>query len=246
LTVREHTESPAIQEQSIVRAEPNDAIAPSIVNLDRKAVLTSTRSYPRELYAMSKRKMLEDFFFLNGIGADRAKQITEDLVDTDHYMAQKGNAMIDRHMAENAELIARGGPVEITHTAEEKAEIKAEKEILYRQVFGEFFDAHKEYSGSYPQRRFVDSFSSELPEPLEFAARESIVQIMVEERSKLVSELESESAGLEVPLTNRAFNERVMNRSRSYLTPSQFMHLKRVLDNDLRRAGLASNAAEQE
>lgn len=246
LTVREHTESPATQAQTKVRADTYDANAPFTASLDHEAVLTSTRSTPRELHAKNKRNMLGDFFLINGIGSDRAEQIIQDLVDADHYIAQKGNAMLDRHVAEKAELIARGAVVEITHTAEEKAEIKAEQETLDHQVFGEFYEAYESYRRSYPQRRLVRTFSSGLPEPLEYAAREAVVQIMYEERSRFVSELESESAGSGAHLTSRAFNDRVMDRARAYLTRSQFEQFKRLLDNDVRRVERIKEMAELE
>ncbi len=254
VTVREQTEIPATQVQTIVRTDPANANAPSAASLDHAAVITSTRSSPRASYVKNKSDRLGDFFLINGIGSDRAEQIIQDLVDADHYVAQKGNAMIDRHSVEKAELIAQGGVVAVTHTAAEKAELKAEQETLYRQVFGEFYEAYEEYRRSYSQRRLVGTFSSNLPEPLEYTARETMVQIMYEENSRFVSGLESASAGSGVDLTStsqgwdaekdkyhkhllakRAFYERVMERSRPYLTPSQFEQFKRLLDNDLRR-----------
>jgi hypothetical protein len=245
LPVREHTEIPVAQAQTIVCADPRDANAPFTASVDHEAFITSTNSTPRELYAKNKSNRLGDFFLINGIGAYRAEQIIQDLVDADHYLAQKGNAMLDHHTAEKAELIARGDVVEITHTTEEKAEIEAEREKLYRQVFGEFYEAYEIYRRSYPQRRVVGTFSSSLPEPLEYTAKEYMVQIMYEEHSHFVSELESQSLGSDERLPQmRSFNDRVLDRTRAYLTPSQFEQFKRLLDDEVRRVELLIKMAE--
>ncbi len=140
--------------------------------------------------------------------------------------------MIDRHTAEKAELIAQGGVVGISRTAEEKAQLKAEQETLYRQIFGEYYEAYESYSRFHVQRLVIGSFSSNLPEPLDYTTRETMVQIMYEENSRFVSELASESAGPGVPVTStpqrweaekdkyhkhlvakRAFYDRVTNRT---------------------------------
>jgi len=81
-----------------------------------------------------------------------------------------------------------------------------------------------------------------------------MVQIMYEENSRFVSELDSESAGSGKRVTStpqgweakktryhkhigakRVFYDRVMDRTRAYLTASQAEQFKRFLDNDLRR-----------
>ncbi len=85
LTVREHTESPATQAQTIVSADPSDANGPPTASFDHEAVITSTRSTPREAYVANKRNRLGEFFLINGIGSDRAEQIIQDLVDADNY-----------------------------------------------------------------------------------------------------------------------------------------------------------------
>jgi len=253
-TVREHTENSATQAQTIVRADPSNANIPSTASFDHEAVITSTRSTPRELYVKNKRDRLEDFFLINGIGADRAEQIIQDLVDADHYLSQKGNTLIDRRTAEKAEQIAQGGVTGISATAEERAEHAAEKETLHRQVFGEYYEAYGEYLRSYPQRRRIGTFSSSLPEPLEYAAKETLVQILYEENSKFESKLRGESAGSgartastsqgweadkekysERLIAMRSLNERVMDRAKAYLTSSQFGQFKRQLDNEVRR-----------
>ncbi len=80
------------------------------------------------------------------------------------------------------------------------------------------------------------------------------MQIMYEENSKFVSELDRESFGSGVRETStpqeweaekdkylkhhvakRAFYDRVMDRTTPYLTASQSDQFKRLLDNDLRR-----------
>jgi hypothetical protein len=254
LTIREDTDGPAAQAHTIVRADPSDVNAPSIASLDYGAVLTTTHSSPRAPRVRRKRDRLGDFFVINGIGSERAEQIIQDLVDADHYIVQKQDAMIDRHTAKKAELIAQGGVVGISLTAGESAELKAEQETLYRQIFGEYYEAHEEYRRSHVQRLVVGSFSSNLPEPLDYTTRETMVQIMYEENSRFVSELESETAGSGVRVTStpqgweaekdkyhkqldakRTFYDRVMDRTTPYLTASQSEQFKRLLDNDIRR-----------
>ena len=44
----------------------------------------------------------------------------------------------------------------------------------------------------------------------------------------------------------RSFNDRVMDRSRAYLSPSQFEQFKKLLDNDVRRFELLIELAEFE
>ena len=117
-------------------------------------------------------------------------------------------------------------------TPEELAAFVAEEEALYREVFGEYYEAYESYSRFHVQRLVIGSFSSNLPEPLDYTTRETMVQIMYEENSRFVSELASESAGPGVPVTStpqrweaekdkyhkhlvakRAFYDRVTNRT---------------------------------
>lgn len=263
LAVREYAESP--EAQTIVRTDPNDANAPFTAVLDQEAVITTTRSRPRAGYVKSQRDRLGDFFLINGIGADRAEQIVQGLIDADHVTGQKGNALLDRRSVENSELIARGGRLGISLTAQEKAELWEEREALYRQVFGEYYEAHEEYNRSYPQRRRVGTFSSRLQEPLEYAAKETVVRIMYEENSSLESELKRKSAessgdpasipkGWETDKENyqerliamRSFNDRVMDRSSGYLSPSQLEQFKSLLDGDVRSFELLIEYADVE
>jgi hypothetical protein len=265
LAVPAHTESSATQAQTILRDDTNDANSQLTPSLDRKEVLTSTKSTPRVVFAMSLSKKLEDFFLINGIGADRAEQIIQDLIDADHYLISKGNALLERRLAENTELIERGETVRISRTAEEKAEIGAERETLHRQVFGEYYDAYGLYDRSYPQRSVVGTFSSSLSGPLEYTAREAIVKIMYEENSRFVSELKRETAESGVLVTStpqaraadkgkndlqllakRSFNNRVMDRAKAYLSTSEREQFKRLLDNDVRRLELTMEMMELE
>jgi hypothetical protein len=268
-TVREQSEDPATQAQTIVRADPTDANAPFTASLDRNAVITTTSSSPRASFVKFKSDMLGDFFLMNGIGSDRAEQIVQDLVDADHYMTQKANAIINQRSAENSEAIGRGDIVRISHTAEEETELSSERETLHRQVFGEFYEAYELYSLSYQQRRRVASFSSSLPEPLEYTAREFMVQAMHEENSRFAAELERvppSRSGVRISsakitpqeraaekdrdqkylIAQRSFNDRVTDRTRAYLTPSQFEQFKRLLDDDLRQTELIFEMAELE
>ena len=262
-TLRNYTESPKTQAQAIMRTDQDDADAPVTTSQDYQAALTSPNSMSRELSAKYKRDRLKDFFLINGIGPDRAEQIVQDLVDADDFVAEMGNAMLDRHTAEKAEMIARGDVVEITYTAEERAELEAEQERLDRQVFGEYYEAYEAYRRSYPQRRVVGDFSSRLSAPLEYATKESIVQIMYEEYSSAASEQESKPADfVEGPtsttleqvdqrdsfeerlLEMRSYNNRVIDRTRPYLTPSQSEELKELLENEVRRFELLVELAE--
>jgi len=253
LTAREHTESPTTQAQTIVSSEQNDADAPFTTNLNHETVIPNVRSSSREFY-MKKRLGDGDFFLINTIGSERAEQIIQGLVDADQYIAQKRKAMIDRHVAEKAEPIVEEDVDKITLTAEENVELYTEKETLYRQVLDEYYEAYDSFRRPHVQRLVVGSFSSNLPEPLEYTTRETMVQIMYEENSRFVSELESESAESSIRVTStpqgweaekeryhkhivakRAFYDRVMDRTRAYLTASQSEQFKRLLDNDLRR-----------
>ncbi len=264
-TVRTHTESPAPQEQTMVRADPIDGHAPRIESLDRAEVFTTTRTSPRAPRVKRVRDRLGDFFVINGIGSERAEQIIQDLVDADHHIVEKQNAMYDRHTAEKAELIAQGGLVGISLTAGESEELKAEQERLHRQVFGEFYEAHEEYRRSHVQRLIIGSYSSGLPEPLDYTTRETMIQIMYEENSRFVSELEGESTGSGERIAStaprwesekdkhqkhlvakRAFYDRVMNRTAPYLTVSQAEQFKSLLDNDFRRHELMIEMADVE
>ncbi|RLC55221.1 MAG: hypothetical protein DRI30_07940 [Chloroflexi bacterium] len=203
---------------------------------------------------MKKRLGDGDFFLLNDIGSERAEQIIQGLVDADLYIARKRKAMSDRHVADKAEPIAEEDLDRITLTAEEKVELDTEKETLYRQILDEYHEAYESFRRPHVQRLVVGSFSSNLPEPLEYTTRETMVQIMYEENSRFVSELDSESAGSGKRVTStpqgweakktryhkhigakRVFYDRVMDRTRAYLTASQAEQFKRFLDNDLRR-----------
>ncbi len=264
-TVRARTESPVLQEQTMTRADPSEGYTPGTASLDHKEVFTTTRSSPRAPRVKRVRDRLKDFFVINGIGSERAEQIIQELVDADHYIVQKQNAMYDRHEADMADLIAQGGVVEISLTPEERAELSAEQEMLHLQIFGEYYEVYEEYRRSHVQRLVVGSFSSNLPEPLDYTTREMIVQIMYEENSRFVSELQSESAGSDEHVAStaqewegekdqhqkhlvakRAFYDRVMNRTKAYLTASQAEQFKKLLDNDLRRHELLIEMADVE
>lgn len=254
-TAPESTESPTPQTPAVVSTGPADAKgAPSAIS-ERAPVITSTRSTPRAAYVASTRRRLGDFFLINGIGADREEEIVQNLVEADSYITQKANAMIDRRAAESAERIARGEVVEISRTAEEQAEIESEQEELYRQVFGEHYEAYESYHRSYPQRRRVESFSSGLPDPLEYASREALVQIMHEEYSRPIGADVADISQERVAKNDmyhsrldaiRSFNDRVLNRARPYLTPSQFEQFERLLEKEVRRAELLIEMAEIE
>ena len=173
--------------------------------------------------------------------------------------------MLDRHLIAKADLLAQGEHVTVVRTSEEEAELMAEKEMLERQVFGEYYEAYEVYNRSSAQRGVVASFSSGLPEPLEQTARESLVQILYEENARMEGELKRKSAGSDKDLlgsssgqndeiekyyeqlrAKRASYSRALERTRSYLTPSQFEQFKKLLDNDLRQFQGAIESAKLE
>jgi len=251
-TVLENTKVPA--PQSIVRAELNDESVQTSAGFDHEAISSTIDAAHRESRARLKRDRLEDFFFINGIGADRAEQIVQGLIEADYYLEQIQQTMFDRRTAEKAELIARGDKVAISLTPEERAAFEAESEAQYRKVFGEFYEAYEIYDQSSVQRLTVRSLASSLAEPLDYVAKETLVQIMYEEQSRLEATLESESAGSGAHPTStlqgweaekeryyrrivelRYYNERVLNRTRPYLAASQFEQLERLLENEVRQ-----------
>lgn len=94
-------------------------------------------------------------------------------------------------------------------------------------------------------------------------AKETLVQIMYEEQSRLETKLASESAGPGAQPTSalqgweaekdkynrrilelRHFNESVLNRTRPYLTASQFDKLKVLLQEEIRRFELLIELAD--
>jgi len=251
--LREHSENPTTQAQAIVGSEQNDADAPFTTNLNRETVIPNVRSSSRVFY-MKKRLGDGDFFLLNDIGSERAEQIIHGLVDADLYIARKRKAMSDRHMANKSEPIVEEDLDRIILTAEENVELHTEEETLYRQILDEYYEAYESFRRPHVQRLAVGSFSSSLPEPLDYMTRDTMVQIMYEENARFVAELESESALPFVPVTTtpqgwaaekekygkhlvvkRAFYDRVVDRTRAYLTASQSEQFEKFLDNDLRR-----------
>jgi len=258
----EASQAPGKSQEKAETPRANPQITTDVV---QGPVITSTRTTPRAAYERTKRERLADFFLINGIGAERAEQIIQGLVDADHYITQKGNAIIDRRSAEKADQIAQGGLVSISATAEEKAELEAERQTLYHQVFGEYYEVHEEYRQSYPQRRVVGTFSSSLRQPLDYSAKEAIVRIMYEEQSRLNAEMNSVFAeiggeGADTPLTweaekakydaqllaKRSFSERVLERTKPYLTASQFEQYEGLLEKDIRRFELLIELADIE
>ena len=251
-TVIEDTKVPA--PQSIVRARPNDESVQTAAGFDHEAISSTIDAARRESRARLKRDRLEDFFLINGIGADRAEQIVQGLIEADYYLEQIQQTMFDRRTAEKAELIARGDEVAISLTPEERAAFEAESEAQYRKVFGEFYEAYEVYEQSSLQRLTVRSLASSLAEPLDYVAKETLVQVMFEEQTRLEAALESESAGSGAHRTSalqgweaekeryyrrivelRYYNERVLNRARPYLTASQFDQPERLLENEVRQ-----------
>jgi hypothetical protein len=251
--LREHSESPAIQAKTIVGDDRNDADVPISSISNHAVVIPNERSSSRIFY-MKKRLGDGDFFLLNDIGPERAEQIIQGLIDADLYIAQKRKAMSDRHVADRTEAIAEDDLDRIILTAVEKVELDTEEETLYRQILDEYYEAYESFVRPGVQRLAVGFFSLSLPEPLDYVTRETMVQIMYEENARFVAELESESAIPGVPATTdsqgwaaekekfdkhlvvkRAFYNRVVDRTRAYLTASQFEQFNRFLDKDLRR-----------
>jgi hypothetical protein len=111
--------------QSTVRAELNHESVQTAAGFDQEAIKSTRDAAHRESRARLKRDRLEDFFFINGIGADRAEQIVQGLIEADYYLGQIQRTMFDRRTAEKAELIARGDEVAISLTPEERAAFEA-------------------------------------------------------------------------------------------------------------------------
>lgn len=268
------TEEPAVREypelseaMQPIQSQPvsSDASSPLVAESDRETVMTSTRSSPRLVYVENKRRRLEEFFEINGIDSERAEQIIQDLVDADHYIVQVQNAMYDRHTAEEADSIAHGDQVTINLTPEERAELRSEQEELYQEIFGEYYEAHNAYQRTYPQRQVVGALASRLDEPLSYSARETMVQILYEERSRLESQLanSTEQSGDQTASASSnwdaertqysarlsamsSYNQRILDRSRSYLTASQYEQFEALLDNEVRRFELLLELADVE
>jgi len=253
LALREHFENPTTEMQSTVGIEPDDADAPFTTNLNPEAVIPSARSSSRMFY-MRKRLGDGDFFLLNDIGAERAEQIIQGLVEADLYIQRKREAISDRHRADSVGPIAEEYLHRVILTADEKVELDAEEETLYRQVLDEYYEAYERFHRPHVQRQVIGMFSENLPEPLDYTTRDTMVQIMYEENAQFVAELESEAAMPGVSdstspqrwadereryerhiVVKRAFYDRVMDRTMPYLTASQSEQFKRLLDNDLRR-----------
>lgn len=211
----------------------------------------------RRSRARMKRDRLEDFFVINGIGQQRANNIVQGLVETDVRMQQVQQSMVDQHMAAQAEQIARGDRVGIVLTPEEKAAFEAERASEYREVLGEYYEAYKNYEASYGERRTVATLSSESAEALDYATKETLIQIMHEEQSELEAARARELARNDEPSGSEAsrweaekqryyarvaeirkYNERVLSRAKPYLTDKQFIRLQSLLDNQVRKIEL--------
>jgi len=240
--------------QSGVRAEPKEENIKITPSSDHEAIRETIDAANRESSAKRIRDRLADFFVINGIGPDRAEEIVRGLIDSRNYLRQIQQTMFDHRTAEKAEQIARGDEVVISLTPEERTAFEAASQAQYRKVFGEFYEAYELYEQSSVQRLTVRSLASSLAEPLDYVAKETLVQIMYEEQSRLNATLESESAGSGARPTSRPqgwevekeryyrrvdelrlYNERVLNRSRPYLMASQFEQLERLLENEVRK-----------
>jgi len=251
--LREHSESSTTQMQATVGSGQDDADPSLTTNLNQKTVIPSERSSSRVFY-MKKRLGDGDFFLLNDIGSERAEQIIQGLIDVDLYIKRKREAIGTRDVADSIEPLADEESERIILTAEEKLELLTEKETLYRQVLDEYYEAYEEFRRPHVQRSVIGTFSAKLAEPLDYTTRDTMVQIMYEENARFVAELKSESAMPGVPdsttpqrwvdekeryekhvVVKRAFYDRVVDRTRPYLTASQADHYKKFLDNDLRR-----------
>lgn len=240
--------------QSAVRAEPKEENFRITPSSDHEAIRETIDAANRESRARRIRDRLADFFVINGIGPDRAEEIVQGLIGSQNHLERLQQTMFDRHTAEKAEHIARGDEVVISLTPEERTAFEAASQAQYRKVFGEFYEAYELYEQSSVQRLTVRSLASSLAEPLDYVAKETLVQIIYEEQSRLDATLESESAESGAHLTStpqgweaekeryyrrvdelRLYNERILNRSRPYLTVSQFEQLERLLENEVRK-----------
>ena len=242
------TASSTVQDDgSLPTASPPDLDA-------TRGVLEVTNRKSRERI---KRGRMVDFFAINGIGAQRAEEIIQGLVEADFRLNQKQQALFDQHTAAKADQIARGEVVGISLTPEESAAFNAERSSEYRQVLGEYYEAYESYDRSYIQRRVVNDLSSNFAEPLDYTAKESLIQIMHEEQSRLDSAVYDRLAGPDgQPMSEslewaaereryyvridamRTYNERVLSRVKPYLTAEHIDHLQALLDKEIRRIEL--------
>lgn len=192
------------------------------------------------------RLRLADFFRINSISEPIAEQMVQALVDINYRLSERGNAMMAVHKEAKADAIARGEMVIIERTPEEEAELNALRSALYRDVFGDYYEAHEIYNDSYPQRERVGRFESGLSAPMEYAAKEHLVQIMHEEWAQFAIDqrggewpndpnLSPDEQDIANHLSaTQAYNERVLRRANSYLTREEFDHLVEHLKADIR------------
>ena len=250
-------DSLALEATAASSAVQDDGSLPTALRPDPDAtrgVLEVTNRKSRERV---KRGRLFDFFAINGIGEQRAEEIIQSLVEADFRLNQKQQALFDQHTAAKADQIARGEVVGISLTPEQSAAFDVERSSEYRQVLGEYYEAYESYERSYIQRRVVNDLSSNFAEPLDFTAKEILIQIMHEEQSRLDSAVYDRLAGpdgqpksesLEWAAARdryyvridemRAYNERVISRVKPYLSAEHLEHLQTLLGKEIRKIEL--------
>ena len=234
-----------------------DRSAPAASRPDPDATREVIEVTNRKTRKRIKRDRLADFFVINGIGEQRAEEIIKGLVEADYRLNQQQQALLDQHRAAKGEEIARGDVVAISLTPEERAAFDAERSSEYREVFGEYYEAYESYEESYIQRRVINDLSSGFAEPLDYTAKETLIQIMREEQSRLESAVYDRRATPDGQPSNvlqgwaaekdryyvrigemRTYNQRVLNRAKPYVSAEHLEQLQTLLENEIRKIEL--------
>lgn len=237
--------------------EQVDRSAPAASRPDPDAIKEVVEVTNRKSRERIKRDRLTDFFAINGIGEQRAEEIVQGLVEADYRLNQEQQALFDRHRAAKSEEIARGEAVEISLTPEQRTAFDAWHSAEYREVLGEYYEAYESYERSYIQRRVVNDLSSSFADPLDYAAKETLIQIMHEEQSRLEPAVDNKLAAPDGQPSSvyqgwaaekdryyvrigemRAYNERVLGRAKPYVSAEQLEQLQTLLENEIRRIEL--------
>ena len=234
-----------------------DRSAPTASRPDPDATREVIEVTNRKTRERIKRDRLADFFAINGIGEQRAEEIIKGLVEADYRLNREQQALFDQHTAAKAEEIAGGDVVEISLTPEERAAFDAERISEYREVLGEYYEAYENYEESYIQRRVINDLSSGFAVPLDYTAKETLIQIMREEQSRLEIAVYDRFATPDGQPSNvsqgwaaekhryyvrigemRTYNERVLNRAKPYISAEHLARLQTLLENEIRKIEL--------
>lgn len=193
-----------------------------------------------------KQKQIGEFFVIRNIGEEEANQIRDGLIKVDLYIAAIRQSMIDRQISEAGEPLSQFEIDMLRPTDDESTILAAEKLELQRQVLDEHFEAHQDYERKHLQWQVVGSLSNSVEQPLDYATKENLVEIMHQEQSSMnlamapYLRIQSEDWETRKMVSERhidemrAYNERVLSRVRPYLTVEQFDLLRSRFGKDVR------------